>query len=373
MAASTAAHFAHSAWPRRWSAASDHTKESMGMRALITGGAGFIGSHLAERLLEEGHEVAILDDLSSGRLENIEHLVAHPSFSVTIGSVLDEAVLGPLVDECDTVFHLAAALGVKFVVDRPIHTMHTNVHGTEAVLRHASRGRKNTLVVSTSEVYGKSDVLPFREDADLVMGPPNKTRWNYATSKLLDEFLALGYWKEEQLPVRVVRLFNTVGPRQNSQYGMVLPNFVRRALAGEPIVVHGDGAQTRSFTWVGDVVSALIGLVNDPRTCGEVFNVGNGAEISIRDLAVKVKEKTGSDSPIAFVPYNQVFDDGFEDMRRRVPDISKIAKFIGYRPTVHLDEIIDQVVDYWAETAQRTTAARNDVDADNQQLLAMVV
>ena len=343
------------------------------MRALITGGAGFIGSHLAERLLEEGHQVAILDDLSTGRLENIEHLLGDPRFSATIGSVMDEAVLGPLVDDCDTVFHLAAALGVKFVVDRPIHTMHTNVHGTEAVLRHAGRGRKNTLVVSTSEVYGKSHVLPFREDADLVLGPPNKTRWNYATSKLLDEFLALGYWKEEQLPVRVVRLFNTVGPRQNSQYGMVLPNFVRRALAGEPIVVHGDGAQTRSFTWVGDVVSALIGLVKDPRTCGEVFNVGHGAEISICDLAIKVKQKTGSQSPIEFVPYNQVFDDGFEDMRRRVPDITKIGKFIGYRPTVHLDEIIEHVVDFWAKTAEPRATTKAAVLASQKELAAVAV
>ncbi len=343
------------------------------MRALITGGAGFIGSHLAERLLEDGHHVAILDDLSTGRLENIEHLAGHPRFSATIGSVLDEAVLGLLVDESDTVFHLAAALGVKFVVDRPIHTMHTNVHGTETVLRHASRGRKNVLVVSTSEVYGKSHVLPFREDADLVLGPPNKTRWNYATSKLLDEFLALGYWKEERLPVRIVRLFNTVGPRQNSQYGMVLPNFVRRALAGEPIVVHGDGGQTRSFTWVGDVVSALTGLMADPRTCGEVFNVGNGAEISIRDLAIKVKQKTGSNSPIAFVPYNHVFDDGFEDMRRRVPDITKIREFIGYRPTVHLDEIIEHVVDFWTATGEHTTAKPEVADSENRQQVALAV
>lgn len=341
------------------------------MRALITGGAGFIGSHLAERLLEEGHQVAILDDLSTGRIENVEHLLGDPRFSATIGSVMDEAVLGPLVDECDTVFHLAAALGVKFVVDRPIHTIHTNVHGTETVLRHASRGRKNTLVVSTSEVYGKSHVLPFREDADLVLGPPNKTRWNYATSKLLDEFLALGYWKEEQLPVRVVRLFNTVGPRQNSQYGMVLPNFVQRALSGEPIVVHGDGAQTRSFTWVGDVVSALIGLVEDPCTCGEVFNVGNGAEISIRDLAIKVKQKTGSQSPIVLVPYSQVFDDGFEDMRRRVPDIAKIGKFIGYRPTVHLDEIIEHVVDFWAETDKQRTTTKATVLDSQTELVAL--
>ena len=342
------------------------------MRALITGGAGFIGSHLAERLLDEGHHVAILDDLSTGRLENIEHLAGHDRFSAIIGSVLDEEILGPLVDECDTVFHLAAALGVKFVVERPIHTIHTNVHGTETVLRHASRGKKNVLVVSTSEVYGKSTVLPFREDADLVVGPPHKTRWNYATGKLLDEFLALGYWKEERLPVRVVRLFNTVGPRQNPQYGMVLPNFVRRALSGEPIVVHGDGGQTRSFTWVGDVVSALIGLVENPHTCGEVFNIGNGAEISIRDLAVKVKSKTGSQSSIAFVPYHQVFDDGFEDMRRRVPDITKIGKFIGYRPTVHLDEIIDHVIDYYGETIRSRAATKIGVGYDSREAVLSV-
>jgi UDP-glucose 4-epimerase len=342
------------------------------MRALITGGAGFIGSHLAERLLDEGHHVAILDDLSTGRLENIEHLAGHDRFSAIIGSVLDEAILGPLVDECDTVFHLAAALGVKFVVERPIHTIHTNVHGTETVLRHANRGKKNVLVVSTSEVYGKSTVLPFREDADLVVGPPHKTRWNYATGKLLDEFLALGYWKEERLPVRVVRLFNTVGPRQNPQYGMVLPNFVRRALSGEPIVVHGDGGQTRSFTWVGDVVSALIGLVENPHTCGEVFNIGNGAEISIRDLAVKVKSKTGSQSSIAFVPYHQVFDDGFEDMRRRVPDITKIGKFIGYRPTVHLDEIIDHVIDYYGETIRSRAATKISVGYDSREAVLSV-
>ena len=326
------------------------------MRVLITGGAGFIGSHLAERLLHQGHHVAILDDLSTGRLENVEHLAGHRRFSATVGSVMDEEVLGPLVAQCDTVFHLAAAVGVRLVVDRPIHTIHTNVHGTETVLRHASLGRKNVLVVSTSEVYGKSAILPFREDTDLVLGPPNKTRWGYATSKLLDEFLALGYWKEERLPVRVVRLFNTVGPRQSSRYGMVLPNFVRRALSNEPIVVHGDGSQTRSFTWVGDVVSALIDLMEDPKTCGEVFNVGNGAEISIRDLAMKVKLQTGSRSPIQFVPYNQVFDESFEDMPRRVPDISKIGKFIGYRPKVHLDEIIEHVVAFWADNPDQKTA-----------------
>jgi UDP-glucose 4-epimerase len=317
------------------------------MRALITGGAGFIGSHLAESLLNQGHEVAILDDLSTGRLENIQHLAGCPRFSATIGSVLNEAVLGPLVDRADTVFHLAAAVGVRLVVEAPIHTIETNVHGTETVLRHASRGGKRVLVASTSEVYGKSTAIPFREDADLVLGPPNKTRWGYATSKLLDEFLAMGYWKERQLPVTVVRLFNTVGPRQSTRYGMVLPNFVRRALSNEPILVHGDGRQTRSFTWVGDVVSALIGLIEQPKTAGEVFNVGNGTETSIRNLAGKVKEITGSRSPVQFVAYNQVFDESFEDMPRRVPDIGKINRFIGYRPTVHLDEIIEHVVGFW--------------------------
>jgi UDP-glucose 4-epimerase len=317
------------------------------MRALITGGAGFIGSHLAELLLNHGHEVAILDDLSTGRIENIQHLARCPGFSATIDSVMNEAVLGPLVDRADTVFHLAAAVGVRLVVEAPIHTIETNVHGTESVLRHANRGGKRVLVASTSEVYGKSNAIPFREDADLVVGPPNKTRWGYATSKLLDEFLALGYWKEKQLPVTVVRLFNTVGPRQSTRYGMVLPNFVRRALNDEPILVHGDGTQTRSFTWVGDVVGAMLGLIEQPKTAGEVFNVGNGAETSIRDLAWRVKEITGSRSPVQFVAYNQVFDDSFEDMPRRVPDIGKIGRFIGYRPTVHLDEIIEHVVDFW--------------------------
>ena len=344
------------------------------MRVLITGGAGFIGSHLTERLLAQGHRVAILDDLSTGRLENLAHVSDHPRFSATIGSVMDEELLAPMVAECDTVFHLAAAVGVRLVVEQPIHTIHTNVHGTETVLKHASRGRKNVLVVSTSEVYGKSAVLPFREDADLVLGPPNKTRWGYATSKLLDEFLALGYWKEERLPVRVVRLFNTVGPRQSSRYGMVLPNFVRRALSNEPIIVHGDGTQTRSFTWVGDVVSALIGLVETPSTCGEVFNIGNGAEISIRDLAAKVKSKTGSRSPIEYVPYSQVFDDSFEDMPRRVPDIGKIARAIGYRPKVHLDEIIEQVIDFWADSSSPNAVRRVvPIESDYHQVPAIAV
>jgi UDP-glucose 4-epimerase len=327
------------------------------MRALITGGAGFIGSHLAESLIAQGHSVSVLDNLDTGRLENIEHLRHHPRFTCTIDSVMNEPVLSRMIERADVVFHLAAAVGVKLVVERPVHTIETNVHGTETVLRHARRHGKLVLVASTSEVYGKNAKLPFSEDADLVMGPPSKTRWGYATSKLLDEFLALGYWKEYQSPVIVVRFFNTVGPRQSARYGMVLPNFVRRALAGEAITVHGDGSQTRSFTWVGDVVSAITALVQEPKAVGEVFNIGNGAEVSIRDLACKVKAMTGSASPIEFVPYNQVFDDSFEDMPRRVPDITKISRLVGYKPTVHLDEIISRVVDYWTVDQQQQSVA----------------
>lgn len=318
------------------------------MRALITGGAGFIGSHLAEALLADGHAVTVLDNLATGSLRNIEHLGDHRRFDCVIDNVVNDAVVSALVDRADVVFHLAAAVGVRLVCDRPIHTIETNVHGTDTVLRHAARRKTRVLVASTSEVYGKGIALPFREDADLVLGPPNKTRWGYATSKLLDEFMALAYWKEQQVPAVVVRLFNTVGPRQNSRYGMVLPNFVRRAMNDEPIVVHGDGSQTRSFTWVGDVVSAMMALVEEPRAAGEVFNIGNGAEISIRDLALKVKAMTGSRSPVEFVSYREVFGDSFEDMSRRVPDIGKIRQLVGYQPSVHLDEIISRTVAYWA-------------------------
>jgi len=317
------------------------------MRALITGGAGFIGSHLAERLIGEGHHVSILDDLSTGSIKNVEHLIGHHRFSCTFDSVTNEAAVRLAVEPADVVFHLAAAVGVRLVCDRPVHTIETNVRGTETVLEYACRQRKLALVASTSEVYGKGTALPFREDADLVLGSPSKTRWGYATSKLLDEFLALGYWKELQSPVIVVRFFNTVGPRQSSRYGMVLPNFVKRALADRPITVHGDGSQTRSFTWVGDVVSAMLKLVHEPKAVGEVFNIGNGAEISIRDLAHKVRAITGSNSPIEFVPYSAVFDDSFEDMPRRVPDLAKIRRVVGYEPKVHLDEIIRNVVSYW--------------------------
>lgn len=317
------------------------------MRVLITGGAGFIGSHLAEALLARGDEVTVLDDLSTGRLENIAHLTAWPGFACTVGSVTNEPLVANLIDQCDMVFHLAAAVGVRLVVSAPVHTIETNVHGTETVLRQAARGKKLVVVASTSEVYGKSAVFPFREDADLVLGQPTKTRWGYAASKLLDEFLALGYWQEQRVPVIVVRFFNTVGPRQSERYGMVIPNFVRQALMGEPLIVHGTGAQTRSFTWVGDVVWALLALAADPQSVGQVFNIGNGAEVSIRELANMVVAMTGSISDIHFIPYHQVFGQNFEDMSRRVPDISKIRQHVGYEPQVHLKEILRRVIAHW--------------------------
>jgi UDP-glucose 4-epimerase len=327
------------------------------MRVLITGGAGFIGSHLAEALLERGHEVAVLDDLSTGRVENIAHLVAHPGFTYTIGSVTNERVVAELMDRCDMTFHLAAAVGVRLVVEAPVHTIETNVHGTETVLRHAAKQRKLVVVASTSEVYGKSTTFPFREDADLVLGPPTKPRWGYAASKLIDEMLALAYWEEQQVPVIVVRFFNTVGPRQSDRYGMVIPNFVRQALAGQPMTVHGNGTQTRSFTWVGDVVWGLLALVDEPRSVGEVFNIGNGAEVSIRDLAERIRSLTGSDSPVRLVPYHEVFGHSFEDMSRRVPDISKISRLVGYRPKVQLDEILERVIEYWSPRSPAFEAA----------------
>jgi len=317
------------------------------MRALITGGAGFIGSHLAEALLDAGHEVEVVDDLSTGSMENIEHLKNRHGFQYVIDSVTNEDLLAEQTDRCDVVFHLAAAVGVKLIVERPVHTIETNVHGTEVVLTQANKNsqkKKLVIVASTSEVYGKSTEIPFREDADLRLGATWKHRWAYACSKALDEFLALAYWKEKKLPVIVVRLFNTVGPRQTGQYGMVVPNFVKQALEGQPITVFGDGSQSRSFTYVGDVVDALMRLVDEPKAVGEVFNVGNGQEISILGLAEKIKEMTGSQSEIVKVPYDQAYGAGFEDMPRRVPDITKLQKFTGYEPKVQLTEILTRVI-----------------------------
>jgi UDP-glucose 4-epimerase len=317
------------------------------MRALVTGGAGFIGSHLSESLLAAGHEVRVIDDLSTGSIANIDHLKTHPRFHYTIDSITNEPVLAELIDRSDVVFHLAAAVGVKLIVEEPVRTIETNVHGTEVVLKHANKKKKLVVIASTSEVYGKSAVVPFREDADLVLGPTLKHRWAYACSKLIDEFLALAYWKEKKLPVIIVRLFNTVGPRQTGQYGMVVPTFVRQALAGHPITVFGDGTQSRSFTYVGDVVAALAALVSEPSAVGEVFNIGNGEEVTITELAEKVKALTGSHSPIVRIPYDEAYEAGFEDMPRRVPDIGKIQGLIGYTPKVCLDDILLKVIDYF--------------------------
>lgn len=327
------------------------------MKALVTGGAGFIGSHLTEALLTGGHSVIALDNMSTGRVENIEQLSGRRDYELVVGDVRDEALVSSLIDRVDVVFHLAAALGVKHVVERPVHTIETNVGGTETILRHASRQKKLVLIASTSEVYGKGTALPFREDADLVLGNPTKTRWGYATSKLIDEFLALGYFKEHNSPVIVVRFFNTVGPRQNPQYGMVLPNFVRRALAGLPLTVHGTGEQTRSFTWVGDVVWAMMRLIEEPRAVGQIFNIGNGAEITIRDLAARVKAITGSASVISFARYSDVFGEGFEDMARRVPDITKLREMVGYEPQVQLDDMIERVIEYCLDQPEFSSEA----------------
>ena len=319
------------------------------MKALITGGAGFIGSHLAERLLQLDNDVLVLDNLSTGSIENIAHLKTEKRFSYVIDSVTSESLLAEMVDSSDVVFHLAAAVGVKLIVEQPVHTIETNVHGTEVVLKHANKKKKLVFIASTSEVYGKSADVPFRESSDVVLGPSVKHRWAYACSKLIDEFLALAYWKEKKLPVVIVRLFNTVGPRQTGQYGMVLPTFVRQALSGHPITVFGDGTQSRSFTYVSDVVDALIALASERRAVGEVFNIGNTGEISIADLATRVKALTCSDSPIQLVPYDQAYEAGFEDMPRRVPDISKLRALVGYEPKVELDEIILRVIDYIRE------------------------
>ncbi len=316
------------------------------MHVLITGGAGFIGSHLAERLLDDGHAVAVLDDLSTGSIANIEHLKTRARFAYTIDSITNEPVTAEHVDRADVVFHLAAAVGVKLIVEAPVRTIETNVHGTEVVLRHASKKRKLVIIASTSEVYGKRTVVPFSEDSDLILGSPQQHRWAYACSKAIDEFLAIAYWKEQRQPVVITRLFNTVGPRQTGRYGMVIPNFVQQALAGRPMTVFGDGTQTRSFADVSDVVRALVGLAGEPRAVGQVFNIGNNEEVSIRRLAEHVKASTGSQSEIVMVPYDQAYEAGFEDMPRRVPDLRKIGALTGWAPQIGLTEILNRVVSH---------------------------
>jgi UDP-glucose 4-epimerase len=317
------------------------------MRYLITGGAGFIGSHLADELVKRGHEVCLVDDLSTGSIDNIKHLKGKKGFNYVIDSCANVPVMAELVDSCDRIFHLAAAVGVKLIVESPVRTIETNVHLTEVMLTLANKKKRPILVASTSEVYGKSDQFPFREDGDLVLGATHKGRWSYACSKAIDEFLAIAYWKERKLPTVVVRLFNTVGPRQTGQYGMVIPNFVRQALAGAPITVYGDGQQSRCFTHVGDVVRGLISLLDSDRCVGQVFNIGNTSEISIGNLARHVKEMCQSKSEIVFLPYEEAYEQGFEDMRRRVPDITKIDAAIGWKPTVPLPQILKDVIDHF--------------------------
>jgi UDP-glucose 4-epimerase len=314
------------------------------MRALVTGGAGFIGSHLAEALLARGDEVFVLDDLSTGRSANLRAIRKHPRFRYTIESVRHEAVVGEMIEHVDVIFHLAAAVGVKLIVESPVRTIETNVHGTEVVLAQAEKHKRKVLVASTSEVYGLSDQVPFREDGNLVLGATTKGRWSYACSKAVDEFLALAYWREKRLPTIVVRLFNTVGPRQTGRYGMVIPTFVRQALAGQPITVYGNGQQSRCFTHVDDVVAALIALMDHSGAVGEVYNIGSSEEVTIAALAEQVRLLTGSRSEIVFIPYEEAYEAGFEDMPRRVPDISKVAATIGYRPTRTLTEILESVI-----------------------------
>jgi UDP-glucose 4-epimerase len=316
------------------------------MRSLITGGAGFIGSHLAEALLRQGGTVAIIDDLSTGSIENIEHLKGHAGFSYVIDTIQNRPLMAELVDGADDVYHLAAAVGVRLIIEKPVQTIETNIKGTELVLELAAKKRKRVLVASTSEVYGKTNTLPFTEDTDTVLGATTKSRWSYACSKAIDEFLALAYWREHKVPVVIVRLFNTVGPRQTGRYGMVIPNFVKQALEGNPITVFGDGTQSRCFTWVGDAVTALIELMQHPDAVGQVFNVGSDHEVSILDLAQTIKHMTGSDSEVVLVPYEEAYEQGFEDMRRRVPDLAKIRRLINYEPSVALPKILSEIIEF---------------------------
>jgi UDP-glucose 4-epimerase len=319
------------------------------MRVLITGGAGFIGSHLADACISRGDEVFVLDDLSTGSIFNIEHLKDHPSFHYTLDQVQNRAVTAELVDMADVVYHLAAAVGVRLIIESPVNTIETNLRTTEVVLELAAKKRRPVLFASTSEVYGLSADVPFREDGSMVLGPTTRSRWSYACSKAMDEFLALAYCRERRLPATVVRLFNTVGPRQTGHYGMVIPTFVRQALAGEPITVFGDGKQTRCFGYVGDVVTALLDLMDRPEAHGEVFNVGSTEEISMLDLAQRVKTLAKSDSPIQMIPYEDAYEAGFEDMPRRVPDTSKLRAMTGRSPETPLDTILQSVIDFCRE------------------------
>ena len=316
------------------------------MKNLITGGAGFIGSHLAEELLKQGHQVRVIDDLSTGSIENIRHLEDHPNFSYTIETILDREVLGMVAHGVDRIYHLAAAVGVQLIVEEPLRTLQTNIEGTESVLKVANANRAKVLIASTSEIYGKNLNAPFKENDDRILGSTTKTRWSYSTSKAVDEILALAYHREKRLPVVVVRLFNTCGPRQTGQYGMVIPRFVRQALRNEPITIFGDGQQTRCFCFVGDTVRALMSLMDSRKAEGEIFNVGSSREISIEDLANLIIKMTDSSSNMEFIPYHIAYEEGFEDMLRRVPDTSKILEFVGFKTEVDLEELLERVIDY---------------------------
>ena len=316
------------------------------MKALITGGAGFIGSHLTEMLLDDGNEVHVIDDLSTGSINNVDLFGQHPSFHYAIGSVTDTALMAELVDGCDLIFHLAAAVGVKLAVQRPVHTIETNVNGTGIVLGLASKEGKKVVLTSTSEVYGDSPGGPLREDGQLLLYPPMRSRWSYAWSKAIDESLAMAHWHERRLPVVIARLFNTVGPRQTRHYGMVIPRFVEQASTGMPLTIYGDGRQSRCFAYVRDVVRGMIDLAMHPDAVGEIFNIGNDQEVTIEELARLVTDVTHSQSELSYVPYDLVYEEGFADMQRRVPDLSKIRSFIGYKTTKDLRAIVKSIVDY---------------------------
>jgi UDP-glucose 4-epimerase len=322
------------------------------MRALITGGAGFIGSHLAEALLGAGHEVAVLDDLSTGRVDNLQAVQEARGFTLHLGSVRDEALVQKLVDDADVVYHLAAAVGVRLILEQPVETIATNIVGTEVVLRAAAHRKVRVVLASTSEVYGKNDQVPLSEEDDRILGPTTKSRWSYACSKAIDEFLALAYHREHALPVVILRYFNTVGARQTGRYGMVVPRFVRQALDGRALSVYGDGRQSRAFTDVEDAVRATLALSLSPAATGEVFNVGSRTEVTIGELAERVKRVVGSDSPIEFVPYDQAYQPGFEDLRRRVPDIGKAERAVGYHPRVALDETLRRVATFLRDSGR---------------------
>lgn len=338
------------------------------MRYLITGGAGFIGSHLCEALLASGHEVTAVDDLSTGRIDNVAHLSADPNFQLVIESITNTAVMDRLVSECDLVIHLAAAVGVELIVHSPVRTIETNVMGTEIVLRTARRYRKKTLIASTSEIYGKSSDVPYKEDADRLMGATSRSRWAYAASKALDEFLALAYYKEMDLPVVIFRLFNTVGPRQRGRYGMVVPRFVHQALAGDDITVYGDGKQSRCFCNVRDVVEAIVGLSESAQAEGQVFNIGAQEETTILELAYKIKEMANSKSRILLVPYEEAYEQGFEDMRRRVPSVDKINSIVGWRPSTSFETTLQEIIEHF-----RTNNEMSDPISQREMPSAVVI